>query len=267
MRVVAVAAPGGAGRVDVPSGRHSSRAHVAHVTVRSRPAPGWAAVSKTLSLVDRPARPLARRPRPERARARAAPAGAALRGPGRRRTSATTTSRRSTRSRRSMVSPGPDRSTLGVWSRLAGARVPAARYGGDHVEIDKTRQVLFVVRGGKVSADRRHLDGRDGEHAARRVARLPEGDRLRLGPLLPELLPARLCDSRLPGRAAVSGVARVRRASRCGSRRPCTPRSPTARLFTSTRDRVTSTASGRRFATSIARSPPASTVGCSSSPS
>jgi lipoprotein-anchoring transpeptidase ErfK/SrfK len=26
-----------------------------------------------------------------------------------------------------------------------------ARYGGDHVEIDKTRQVLYVVRGGKVN--------------------------------------------------------------------------------------------------------------------
>jgi lipoprotein-anchoring transpeptidase ErfK/SrfK len=31
------------------------------------------------------------------------------------------------------------------------ARVPAARFPGDHVEVDKTRQVLFVVRGGKVT--------------------------------------------------------------------------------------------------------------------
>ena len=38
-----------------------------------------------------------------------------------------------------------------LWSRLATARTPAARYGGDHVEIDRTRQVLFVVRGGKVA--------------------------------------------------------------------------------------------------------------------
>ncbi len=28
--------------------------------------------------------------------------------------------------------------------------MPPARYGGDHVEVDKTRQVLFLVRGGKV---------------------------------------------------------------------------------------------------------------------
>jgi hypothetical protein len=37
-----------------------------------------------------------------------------------------------------------------LWERLARAGVPSARYGGDHVEVDKTRQVLFLVRGGKV---------------------------------------------------------------------------------------------------------------------
>jgi peptidoglycan hydrolase-like protein with peptidoglycan-binding domain len=38
-----------------------------------------------------------------------------------------------------------------LWSRLATAQIPRARVGGDHVEIDKTRQVLFIVRGGKVT--------------------------------------------------------------------------------------------------------------------
>ena len=38
-----------------------------------------------------------------------------------------------------------------VWRRLARARIPQARYAGDHVEIDKARQVLFVVRGGNVA--------------------------------------------------------------------------------------------------------------------
>ena len=38
-----------------------------------------------------------------------------------------------------------------LWARIVAARAPLARYGGDHVEIDKTRQVLFVVRGGKVT--------------------------------------------------------------------------------------------------------------------
>ena len=39
----------------------------------------------------------------------------------------------------------------GVWARLATASVPPARYGGTHVEVDKTRQVLFMVRDGKVA--------------------------------------------------------------------------------------------------------------------
>jgi hypothetical protein len=37
-----------------------------------------------------------------------------------------------------------------LWRRLAGASVPRARFGGDHVEVDKTRQVLLEVRDGKV---------------------------------------------------------------------------------------------------------------------
>ena len=40
--------------------------------------------------------------------------------------------------------------TADLWQRLAVAHTPPARYGGDHVEIDKTRQVIFVVRGGQV---------------------------------------------------------------------------------------------------------------------
>jgi lipoprotein-anchoring transpeptidase ErfK/SrfK len=34
---------------------------------------------------------------------------------------------------------------------LLAAHTPRARYPGDHAEIDKTRQVLFLVRGGKVA--------------------------------------------------------------------------------------------------------------------
>src|SRR5262249_57394637 len=41
--------------------------------------------------------------------------------------------------------------TADVWQRLAVAHTPRARYAGDHVEIDKTRQVIFVVRGGQVT--------------------------------------------------------------------------------------------------------------------
>jgi hypothetical protein len=38
-----------------------------------------------------------------------------------------------------------------LWRRLQRASVPAARYRGNHVEVDKSRQVLFEVRGGAVA--------------------------------------------------------------------------------------------------------------------
>ena len=38
-----------------------------------------------------------------------------------------------------------------LWRRLRRATVPRAHVGGDYLEVDKTRQVLFVVRGGKVA--------------------------------------------------------------------------------------------------------------------
>jgi hypothetical protein len=37
-----------------------------------------------------------------------------------------------------------------LWARLTSAAPPRARYGGTHVEVDKTRQVLFMVKDGKV---------------------------------------------------------------------------------------------------------------------
>ena len=40
--------------------------------------------------------------------------------------------------------------TPDLWSRIEHASVPRARYGGTHVEVDKTRQVLFMVRDGVV---------------------------------------------------------------------------------------------------------------------
>jgi len=41
--------------------------------------------------------------------------------------------------------------TRRLWTDLAQAAVPKARYPGNHVEVDKTRQVLFLVRDGKVA--------------------------------------------------------------------------------------------------------------------
>ena len=37
------------------------------------------------------------------------------------------------------------------WQRLLHASIPKARYGGTHVEVDKTRQVLFEVERGRVA--------------------------------------------------------------------------------------------------------------------
>ena len=41
--------------------------------------------------------------------------------------------------------------TPAVWAKLLHASIPPARYPGNHIEVDKERQVLFVVRGGKVA--------------------------------------------------------------------------------------------------------------------
>ncbi len=38
-----------------------------------------------------------------------------------------------------------------LWRAIERAHTPAARYAGDHIEVDKAKQVLYVVRGGKVA--------------------------------------------------------------------------------------------------------------------
>ena len=58
--------------------------------------------------------------------------------------------------------------------------------------------------------DRPRLDGRDREHTRRALARLLEGRRLELGALVPELLPPRLRDPRVPGGSGLSGFTRLR---------------------------------------------------------
>jgi L,D-transpeptidase-like protein/putative peptidoglycan binding protein/PKD domain-containing protein len=149
VRVVATLHPANAGTIAVPR-VDTSRAHVAHVAVRSRPRPGWVAVDgeadvaivqPDLSLGARGAsvRELERRLQELHYAVRAdgyfgdddAEALYAFQKvEGLARTGAV---------------------DAAVWGRLSAAHPPAARFGGDHVEIDKTRQVLFVVRGGQVS--------------------------------------------------------------------------------------------------------------------
>jgi hypothetical protein len=49
--------------------------------------------------------------------------------------------------------PRTGRADAAFWTKLAGAATPRPRYGGgDHVEVDKTRQVLFLVRRGEVAS-------------------------------------------------------------------------------------------------------------------
>ena len=101
--------------------------------------------------------------------------------------------------------------TPSLWARLFTAPRSGATLRRRRPRRDRQDAAGAVPRPRRPGlADRRDLDGRDRQHAARDVARLPEGDRVRLGALLPELLPGRLCDPRLSGRAAVPGVARVR---------------------------------------------------------
>jgi len=47
--------------------------------------------------------------------------------------------------------PRTGRVDRSFWARLAAAGIPRARFGGTHVEIDKSRQVLFLVRDGRVA--------------------------------------------------------------------------------------------------------------------
>jgi hypothetical protein len=149
VRVVATLHPARAGTVVVPR-VDTTRAHVAHVAVRSRARPGWqsirgdaeiAIVQPDLSLGASGAsvRELERRLRELHYAVQedgyfgdddVEALFAFQKVEGLARTGAVDAS---------------------VWAHLSAAHTPPARYGGDHVEIDKTRQVLFVVRGGKVS--------------------------------------------------------------------------------------------------------------------
>ena len=149
VRVVATLHPASAGSLLVPL-IDTRRAHVAHVTVTSRPAPGWARVSHTVELtIVRPDLALG------------------ARGP-----SVRELEQRLAALRYAVVVDGSfgDDDLEAVyafqkveglartgsvdarlWSQLARARTPSARYGGDHAEVDKTRQVLFLVHGGRVT--------------------------------------------------------------------------------------------------------------------
>ena len=150
VRVVATLHPATAGTVVGPRRVDARAPHTTHVSIRSRPARGWVSVSRTLTV------PVV---------APTLSAGAI--GP-----SVRTLEQRLRELHYAVKADGfygdddveaiyafqkvTGMSRTGAvdaeaWRRLAVAHVPSARYGGDHVEIDKTRQVIFIVRGGRVT--------------------------------------------------------------------------------------------------------------------
>jgi hypothetical protein len=150
VRVVATLHPANAGTVSAPRLVDTRSAHVAHVVARSRPAPGWAAASASLDLsVVAPNLALGARGVSVRMlEGRLAELHYAVKRDG----------YFGSEDLEAMYAfekvEGLARTgtvDASIWRRLAAAHIPFARYGGDHVEIDKSRQVLFVVRGGKVA--------------------------------------------------------------------------------------------------------------------
>jgi hypothetical protein len=150
MRVVATLHPASAGRVVGPRAVDTRTPHLARIVVRSKPARGWRAVRATtsVSIVQ-----------PHLALGSTGPSVREL-------------ERRLTELHYAVMVDGSFGSDdveavyafqkveglprtgsvdAALWNRLRVAHTPRARYPGDHVEVDKTRQVLFVVRGGKVT--------------------------------------------------------------------------------------------------------------------
>jgi lipoprotein-anchoring transpeptidase ErfK/SrfK len=151
VRVTATLHPASAGRVVAPRAVDTRVPHLAHVRATSRPAAGWAAAHADVSvLVVAPQLSLGAR-------------GASVRALEQRLFDLRYAIRRDGSFGSEDLEAvyafqkveGLDRTgevTPAVWARLLTAKTPRARYGGpDHIEIDKTRQVLFLVHGGVVT--------------------------------------------------------------------------------------------------------------------
>jgi hypothetical protein len=150
VRVVATLHPASAGTVVAPRELDTRTAHVAHAEVRTRPAHGWAAVSETLAVAVVQPRlgPGSTGASVRALEQRLAALHFAVRTDGvfgQDDTDALLAFQKLTGLSRTGVADDA------VWRRLLAAHTPAARFPGDHVEVDKTRQVLFVVRDGKVT--------------------------------------------------------------------------------------------------------------------
>jgi hypothetical protein len=150
LRVIATLHPAVAGAVAGPARVDTRSVHVAHVHVVSRPAHGWAAARTTATVaIVAPELELGARGASVRAlETRLAELHYAIRRDGYF-GSEDLEAVYAFQKVEGLARTGAV--TAGLWARLLTAKTPRARYGGPpHVEIDKTRQVLFVVRNGQV---------------------------------------------------------------------------------------------------------------------
>ena len=150
VRVVGTLHPASAGKVVGPRAVDTRTAHVAQVQLRTQPAKGWQSVRGSTSVsVVQPNLSLGAH-------------GASVRELERRLAELHYAIKRDSyfgsedleavyafQKVERLARTGQVDATL--WARIVAAHTPLARYGGDHVEIDKTRQVLFIVRDGKVT--------------------------------------------------------------------------------------------------------------------
>ena len=150
VRVIGTLHPASAGTVVGPRLVDTRTAHVAHVQLRSRPAKGWRSVGAATSLsVVQPNLSLGARGASVRAlERRLAELHYAIKRDGYFGSEDLEAVYAFQKVERLARTGNVD---AALWARIAAAHAPLARYGGDHIEIDKARQVLFVVRGGKVT--------------------------------------------------------------------------------------------------------------------
>jgi hypothetical protein len=149
LRVVATLHPAVAGAVIAPPSIDTRAPRIARVEVRTRPAPGWAAVRETVTtqIVSPTVRygdhgASVRELERQLARQHYAIRQDGFFG------SEDLEAVYAFQKVHGLARTGVVDATL--WRRILTSATPAARYGGDHVEVDKARQVLFVVRGGNV---------------------------------------------------------------------------------------------------------------------
>ena len=150
VRVVSTLHPATAGVVLGPHRVDARAAHVAHITIRSHPAHGWVGVSRTLavpvlspSLSSGASGPSVRGLERQLQELHYAVKADGFYGDD------DVEAIYAFQKVRGLARTGAVDAE--VWRRLAVAHTPRARYSGDHIEIDKTRQVIFVVRGGRVT--------------------------------------------------------------------------------------------------------------------